>query len=98
MRSGEEFREDLRSPGSRNAQARRLLSPEELAPLTRLSSLRSLLAIAQTTVLQPIPAVPHYHLPQLHRPLVDKGPLQHAEVRDIACTWQLIFAPRRSRA
>ena len=51
MRSGEEFREDLRSPGSRNAQARRLLSPEELAPLTRLSTPRSLLALAQTFAL-----------------------------------------------
>jgi fatty acid desaturase len=47
-RKGEEFREDLRSPGSRNAQARRLLTPAELAPLTRLSTARSLLAIGQT--------------------------------------------------
>ena len=47
-RKGEEFREDLRSPGARNAQARRLLGPDELAPLTRLSAWRSLLAIAQT--------------------------------------------------
>jgi fatty acid desaturase len=47
-RQGEEFREDLRAPGSRNAQARRLLSPAELAPLTQLSTPRSLLAIAQT--------------------------------------------------
>jgi fatty acid desaturase len=48
QRKGEEFRDDLRSPGSRNAQARRLLTPAELAPLTRLSMPRSLLAIAQT--------------------------------------------------
>ena len=48
LRAGEEFREDLRAPGARNAQARRLLTPEELAPLTRLSTPRSLLAIAQT--------------------------------------------------
>jgi fatty acid desaturase len=47
-RAGEEFREDLRAPGARNAQARRLLTPAELAPLTRLSTPRSLLAIAQT--------------------------------------------------
>jgi fatty acid desaturase len=47
-RAGEEFRNDLRSPGSRNAQARKLLTPQELAPLTRLSTWRSLLAIAQT--------------------------------------------------
>jgi fatty acid desaturase len=48
QRKGEEFREDLRSPGARNAQARRLLTPAELAPLTRLSTPRSLLAIGQT--------------------------------------------------
>ncbi|MCM2356087.1 MAG: hypothetical protein NDI68_05295, partial [Arenimonas sp.] len=47
-RQGEEFREDLRRPGARNAQARRLLTAEELAPLTRLSTPRSLLAVAQT--------------------------------------------------
>ncbi|MBL8511716.1 MAG: fatty acid desaturase family protein [Betaproteobacteria bacterium] len=57
---GEEFREDLRplsvsSPavsaqraGARNAAARRILSPEELAPLLKLSTLRSLLALGQT--------------------------------------------------
>jgi len=49
--AGEEFRDDLRAPGSRNAQARRLLSAEELAPLTRLSDLRSALAILQTVAL-----------------------------------------------
>jgi fatty acid desaturase len=47
-RQGEEFREDHRTPGSRNAQARRLLTPAELAPLTRLSTPRSLLSIAHT--------------------------------------------------
>ena len=47
-RTGEEFRDDLRSPGSRNAEARRLLSAAELSPLTRLSSALSLLAIGQT--------------------------------------------------
>ena len=50
-RAGEEFRDDLRAPGSRNAQARRLLSAEELAPLTTLSNGRSLLAVAQTLLL-----------------------------------------------
>lgn len=50
-RSGEEFRDDLRAPGSRNAQARRLLSAEELAPLTTLSDSRSLLAVTQTLLL-----------------------------------------------
>lgn len=45
---GEEFREDHRGPGARAAQARRLLTAEELAPLTRLSTPRSLLALAQT--------------------------------------------------
>jgi fatty acid desaturase len=44
------------------------------------------------------PAVPHYHLPALHRLLVDKGALQAAEVRDFADTWQRVFAHRRSRA
>ena len=48
---GEEFREDLRSPGDRNAQARRILSAQELAPLTRLSLPWSLLALAQTLAL-----------------------------------------------
>ncbi|TFZ08219.1 fatty acid desaturase family protein [Ramlibacter humi] len=47
-RAGEEFREDLRRPGARNAEARRILTPAELAPLTQLSSWRSSLAIAQT--------------------------------------------------
>ena len=47
-RTGEEFRDDLRSPGSRNAQARRLLTAAELLPLTQLSSLKSLLAIGRT--------------------------------------------------
>jgi fatty acid desaturase len=47
-RQGEEFREDHRAPGSRNAQARRLLSADELAPLTRLSAARSALSIAHT--------------------------------------------------
>ncbi len=46
--TGEEFREDLRRPGSGNAQARKLLSPAELLPLTQLSTARSLLAIGQT--------------------------------------------------
>lgn len=54
-RQGEEFRNDLRplhtglsAVGSRNAEARRLLNAQELAPLTQLSSARSLLAIGQT--------------------------------------------------
>jgi fatty acid desaturase len=44
------------------------------------------------------PAVPHYHLPALHRLLVEKGALQAAEVRDFADTWRRVFADRRSRA
>jgi fatty acid desaturase len=44
------------------------------------------------------PAVPHYHLPRLHRLLVGKGALQNAEVRDIGETWRLIFATRSRRA
>lgn len=50
-KAGEEFRDDLRAPGSRNVQARRLLSAEELAPLTALSDSRSMLAVAQTLLL-----------------------------------------------
>ncbi len=52
---GEDFRDDLRPlhtrAGVRNAEARRTLSAQELAPLTRLSTTRSLLAIAQTGLL-----------------------------------------------
>jgi len=52
-RQGEEFRTDLRplatsAAGSGNASARRILSAAELAPLTELSHLRSLAAVAQT--------------------------------------------------
>lgn len=50
-RTGEEFRNDLRAPGSANAQARRVLTAAELAPLTHLSAARSLLAIAHTVAL-----------------------------------------------
>ncbi len=50
-RQGEDFRSDLRVPGSANAQARRILSPQELAPLTQLSTPKSLLAISQTAAL-----------------------------------------------
>ena len=50
-RTGEEFRDDHREPGSRNAEARRLLTPAELQPLTQLSAWRSLAAIAQTLAL-----------------------------------------------
>lgn len=53
-RQGEEFREDLRplaAAGRGNAAARRVLSAEELAPLTALSDPRSLAALAQTLAL-----------------------------------------------
>jgi fatty acid desaturase len=43
------------------------------------------------------PAVPHYHLPRLHRLLAEKGALDGAEVRDLGDTFGLIFAPRASR-
>jgi fatty acid desaturase len=43
------------------------------------------------------PAVPHYHLPALHRLLRDKGVLDGAEVRDLARTLSMVFAPRRPR-
>ena len=44
------------------------------------------------------PAVPHYHLPQLHRLLIAKGALEGAEVRDIGATLRLVFAARTGRA
>ena len=40
------------------------------------------------------PAVPHYHLPRLHRLLHDKGVLVGAEVRDVGATLRTVFAPR----
>jgi len=40
------------------------------------------------------PAVPHYHLPRLHRMLQDKGVLAGAEVRDVGATLRTVFAPR----
>lgn len=40
------------------------------------------------------PAVPHYHLPRLHRLLASKGVLGGAEVRDLSETLRRIFAPR----
>ena len=43
------------------------------------------------------PAVPHYHLPCLHRLLRDKGALAGAEVRDLGETLGLVFAARRPR-
>ena len=42
------------------------------------------------------PAVPHYRLPRLHRLLAEKGALDGAEVRDLATTLRLVFAPRPS--
>jgi fatty acid desaturase len=43
------------------------------------------------------PAVPHYRLPELHRLLADKRALDGAEVRDLASTLALIFAPPAQR-
>ena len=43
------------------------------------------------------PAVPHYRLPALHRLLQEKGVLAGAEVRDVADTMHIVFAPRASR-
>ena len=43
------------------------------------------------------PAVPHYRLPQLHRLLQAKGVLEDAEVRDVAATLRIVFAPRVRR-
>ena len=48
---GEEFRDDLRTPGALNAQARKALSAQELLPFTQLDDVRSLLAMAQTGLL-----------------------------------------------
>jgi fatty acid desaturase len=45
---GEEFKDDVRKPGARNADTRRQLTPQEMQPLTALSTGRSLLAIFQT--------------------------------------------------
>jgi len=44
------------------------------------------------------PAVPHYHLPALHRALQARGVLEGAEVRDLSDTLQMIFAPRKPKA
>jgi len=44
------------------------------------------------------PAVPHYHLPALHRALQARGVLEGAEVRDIPDTFNMIFAARKSKA
>ncbi len=41
------------------------------------------------------PAVPHYHLPALHRALREHGILDNAEVRRFADTWPIIFAERQ---
>ena len=43
------------------------------------------------------PAVPHYRLPALHKLLQNKGVLAGAEVRDLAETVRIIFAPRAAR-
>jgi hypothetical protein len=103
---GEGFREDLRPlhdarrAGAGNAAARRVLSADELAPLTRSNAVRSLASIAQTVGL--IAAVadlasPHYRLAALHRLREAKGALRDAEVRDLADTFTLVFAPRCAR-
>ena len=44
------------------------------------------------------PAVPHYHLPALHRLLQKNGALAGAEVRDLAATMRIVFAPREHRS
>jgi len=43
------------------------------------------------------PAVPHYHLPRLHRLLQARGALAGAEVRDLRETLKIVFAARRPR-
>ena len=54
---GEEFRDDLRTPGALNAQARKALSAQELLPFTQLDDVRSLLAMAQTGLLLVVAAL-----------------------------------------
>jgi len=44
------------------------------------------------------PAVPHYHLPRLHRLLAQAGLLEGAEVRRPMESWHLVFAPRAKPA
>ncbi len=39
------------------------------------------------------PAVPHYHLPRLHRMLENKGTLANAEVRRFRSVWSRVYAP-----
>jgi fatty acid desaturase len=48
---GEEFKDDVRKPVSRIADTRRQLTPQEMQPLTALSTWRSVLAISQTVAL-----------------------------------------------
>jgi fatty acid desaturase len=43
------------------------------------------------------PAVPHYHLPELHRLLKERGVLDGAEVRSFRETMQRVFAPRQPK-
>lgn len=43
------------------------------------------------------PAVPHYHLPRLHRILAGAGVLDGAEVRHPLQSWQRVYAPRAPR-
>lgn len=43
------------------------------------------------------PAVPHYHLPRLHAMLRSRGALDRAELRNVAATARVVFAPRRPR-
>ncbi|SNT25569.1 Fatty acid desaturase [Noviherbaspirillum humi] len=43
------------------------------------------------------PAVPHYHLPRLHRELRRLGMLDGAEVRYFGDTWKRVYAPRAAR-
>jgi fatty acid desaturase len=42
------------------------------------------------------PAVPHYHLPRLHRALRERGLLADAEVRTPRAAWAGVFADRRA--
>ena len=41
-------------------------------------------------------SVPHYHLPELHREMTERGVLENAEVVDFPTTLKKIFAERRT--
>jgi fatty acid desaturase len=80
-------------------------SPDETSPLTaartnRVGPLARLLLFPHHVNYHIehhlYPAVPHYHLPALHRALQEQGLLAGAEIRTLRQTWQRVYAPRRA--